>query len=357
MSRSDRKREHIQYALTTGQSRQAGFDDIAFVHHSLPNTSVSDINLSTKIGELLLSSPIFINAMTGGGGEETLKINHDLALAAKETGLALAVGSQMSALKDPKERKTFEIVRKTNPNGVIFANIGSEATVSQARDVVEMIGADALQIHLNVIQELAMPEGDRSFKGSLDRIQKIASQLEVPVIIKETGFGMSSETIRLLETSEAIAFDVGGYGGVNFAKIENSRRERRMSYFDDWGIPTPISIIEATSTTSRTVIASGGIQSPLDLLKSLALGANAGGMAGYLLKLLLERSLKDLIDEINIFHQDLRMMMCALGVTNIHKLNTVPLVISGNSYHWLQARGFKPEKFSRRQRNDEQKDG
>ena len=167
MSRSKRKWDHIQYALSTGQERLTGLDDIMFVHQSLPEIGLENISLNTKIGELLLSSPIFINAMTGGGGEKTLKINRDLARVAKESGMAMAVGSQMSALKNVEEVETYRVVRMENPHGIVIGNLGSEASVDDALRAVEMLEADALQVHLNAIQELAMPEGDRDFSGAL----------------------------------------------------------------------------------------------------------------------------------------------------------------------------------------------
>lgn len=245
MSRSERKWEHIDYALKTGQSRQSGFDDITFVHQSLPECSTELISIDTKIGELSLSSPIFINAMTGGGGNKTLEINRALAIAARETNIAMAVGSQMSAIKNELEADTYKIVRAENPKGIIIANLGSEATLEEAKRACDMIEADALQIHLNVIQELVMPEGDKDFTGALNRIAEIASGLSVPVIVKEVGFGMSMETVNLLRSSGVAAIDIGGFGGTNFSKIENARRERTFPFFDDWGIPTAASIIEA----------------------------------------------------------------------------------------------------------------
>ncbi|HEY4549964.1 MAG TPA: type 2 isopentenyl-diphosphate Delta-isomerase, partial [Bacillus sp. (in: firmicutes)] len=173
MSRSKRKWDHIQYALSTGQERLTGLDDIMFVHQSLPEIGLENISLNTKIGELPLSSPIFINAMTGGGGEKTLKINRDLARVAKESGMAMAVGSQMSALKNVEEVETYRVVRMENPHGIVIGNLGSEASVDDALRAVEMLEADALQVHLNAIQELAMPEGDRDFSGALRRIEAI----------------------------------------------------------------------------------------------------------------------------------------------------------------------------------------
>ena len=197
------------------------------------------------------------------------------------------------ALKDPAERKTYEIVRKHNPNGMVFGNLGSEATVQQARDAVEMIEADALQIHLNVIQELTMPEGDRDFRGALERIQHIAENISVPVIVKETGFGISKEAAYSLSRSTISAIDIGGFGGTNFSKIENQRRKRMLDFFDDWGIPTAISIAgDAILHSDKPILASGGIQNSLDIVKSLGLGASAVGMAGVILKQLLETGLR-----------------------------------------------------------------
>lgn len=140
----------------------------------------------------------FINAMTGGGGEKTLHINEQLAYVAKQHNLAMAVGSQMAALKDESEAASYKVIRKVNPNGIFFANLGSEATIEQAERAVDMIEANALQIHLNVIQELTMPEGDRDFTGVLQRIEKIVLNSKVPVIVKEVGFGMSKETMQQL---------------------------------------------------------------------------------------------------------------------------------------------------------------
>ncbi|MFC7783526.1 type 2 isopentenyl-diphosphate Delta-isomerase [Rossellomorea sp. GCM10028870] len=348
MTRAQRKQDHINYALSTGQQRRTGFDEVAFVHQSLPNIAVDDVHLQAKIGELNWSSPIFINAMTGGGGESTSKINEELTILARETGLAIAVGSQMSALKDPSERNTYKVVRQHNPNGMVFGNLGSEATVQQAKDAVEMIEADALQIHLNVIQELTMPEGDRDFSGALERIQEIAGSISVPVIVKETGFGISKEVAESLSHSNISAIDVGGFGGTNFSKIENQRRKRMLEFFDDWGIPTAISIAETHATSLKPILASGGIQNSLDIVKSLGLGASAVGMAGVILKQLLESGLKDSIDEVNQIHTDIQFLMCALGCRRLEDLHSVPLVLSGDVFHWLEVRGLNPASYSKR---------
>lgn len=341
--------EHIRFALETGQDRTTGFDDLKFIHQSIPNSSVKDVRLDCKMGELSLSSPIFINAMTGGGGEETLRVNRELAVAARETGLTIAVGSQMSALKEPLERKTYEIVRKENPKGVIIANLGSEATIDQARAAIEMIDANALQLHLNVIQELTMPEGDRDFTGTLRRIEAITHGIDIPVIVKEVGFGMSRETVALLKEVGVSAVDVGGYGGTNFARIENRRRTQAMPFFNEWGIPTAISIIEAsTYSTDLKVIGSGGVQSGLDIAKSIAVGAHAVGVAGFFLRILIEEGFEALVTKINDLHEELTYIMVALGTPTITDLRDAPIMISGQTYHWLHQRGIDTKKYCQR---------
>ncbi|MEK3991006.1 type 2 isopentenyl-diphosphate Delta-isomerase [Robertmurraya sp. FSL R5-0851] len=349
MTRSKRKWDHIQYALTTGQSRDTGFDDITFIHQSLPDSSIEQVSLKTMVGELSLSSPLFINAMTGGGGERTEEINRQLAIIASETRVAMAVGSQMSSIKNSSEISTYKIVRKENPNGLIFANLGSEASVDQALQAVDMLEANALQIHLNTIQELTMPEGDRDFTGALRRMEDIVKKLPVPVIVKEVGFGMSRETAKKLTQIGISIVDVGGFGGTNFAKIENERRNRLLSFFNSWGIPTVVSIAEVKySFPDLTVLGSGGVQCSLDVVKALSLGASAVGLAGYILKILLEEGIEESMTEIEEIKKEIGYVMTALGSTTIKDLQKAPLIIEGKTHHWLNERGINTKIYSNR---------
>lgn len=349
MSRSERKWDHIRYALETGQKRSTSFDDVQFIHQSLPNINVSDVTFHQKIGELSLSSPIFINAMTGGGGEKTYALNKQLAIVAKEAGLAMAVGSQMSALKDQSERYTYEVVRRENPSGVLIANLGSEATPDQAKMAIDMIEANALQVHLNVIQELTMPEGDREFSGALKRIEAIVKKVNVPVIVKEVGFGMCKETVESLTSIGVSAVDIGGFGGTNFAQIENKRSEKSQAFFNQWGIPTAISISEAShASKSMSIIGSGGVTSSEEIAKGIALGASAIGFAGFFLKILVEEGIDPLYQKISSLHDELTIIMTALGAKTIQELQRAPLMISGQMHHWLNQRGIDTRTYSQR---------
>lgn len=348
MNRFKRKQDHIQHALSSRVTGNHGFDDIKFVHQALPELSMNDISLATTLGELKLSSPIIINAMTGGGGQKTLDINRKLAIVAREKGLAMAVGSQMAAVRDLEQAYTYAVVREEHPQGVIFANLGAEATLEQAQQAIDMLGANALQIHLNVIQELVMPEGDRDFTGLLHHIKQLVDHLTVPVIIKEVGFGMSAESARKLESIGVQFVDVGGSGGTNFALIENQRREVAYEVFNEWGMSTVTSLLEVKQESCLSAIASGGIHSPHEIVKALSLQANAVGMAGFFLKQIDQHSMEHVLHIVDIYHEQIKMMMCALGAAQIEDLQRVPLVLSGPSYHWLSCRGFDVHSYSKR---------
>ena len=349
MTRAERKLDHIKHALSTGQSRATWLDDIRFVHQAIPDSNWESVSLQTQIGELVFGSPFFINAMTGGGGAKTTELNGQLARISREMNIPMAVGSQMAAIKNPEEIETYATVRKENPNGIIFANLGSEATVEQAKRAVDMLEANALQIHLNVIQELTMPEGDRDFKGALTRIERLVNTLEVPVFVKETGFGISREAVLKLQGINVAAIDVGGFGGTNFAAIENERRHRKLSYFNDWGIPTAASLIEAISVkTSVPVLASGGIQDALDIVKCLSNGASAVGLAGVFLKTLVNEGEEATIEEIKMMNEDLTMLMVSLGASTVEDLQHTPLIVTGELHHYLTMRGINTNTYANR---------
>ena len=278
--REQRKNEHVEIAMAQSDAPQSDFDRVRFVHHSIPSINVDEVDLTSQITDFDMTYPIYINAMTGGS-EWTKQINEKLAVVARETGLAMAVGSTHAALRNPKMAESFSIARQTNPEGIIFSNVGADVPVDKAVEAVSLLDAQALQIHVNAPQELVMPEGNREFSTWLDNVAAIVQRVDVPVIIKEVGFGMSKELYKDLIDVGVTYVDVSGKGGTNFVTIENERRSNKdMDYLANWGQSTVESLLESSAyQDSLNVFASGGVRTPLDVVKSLALGAKAVGMS------------------------------------------------------------------------------
>jgi isopentenyl-diphosphate Delta-isomerase len=349
MSRLKRKNEHLLIAARSKPER-ADFTEISFVHDCLPELDLGQISLETEYLGRTHRSPLFINAITGGTSL-TLAINASLAAVAAQLSLPMAVGSQLVALESPACRDSFTVVRKVNPHGQIWANIGSYATVEMALQAIEMIRADALQIHLNVAQELAMNEGECSFAGALERIKEISKKAGVPVIVKEVGFGMAAEAVAKLAAAGVSALEIGGRGGTDFLKIETSRRgHRRRKHLRTWGIPSAISLIETLKTAGdqTEVLAGGGIWDATDLAKALALGARSVGMAGLPLYYLMRKGRDALVRKFEFIEKDLKAVMLKVGAGSIGQLAEKPLVISGYTAEWLEKRGLNPGYYARR---------
>ncbi|NJP38173.1 type 2 isopentenyl-diphosphate Delta-isomerase [Alkalicoccus luteus] len=348
MTREQRKLDHIRHALTTADTSGNGFRDMQFIHQCFPEINVEQTNVETMIGPIKSAAPIMINAMTGGGGQRTKEINGAIAELAANLGVPAACGSQMAAVKDSSQQDTFSVMRERSPYGILFANIGAEAAVDEAAAAVNMIQANALQIHINPIQELVMPEGDRHFNGLLEKIAAVKKELEIPLIVKEVGFGMSMESAKLAVEAGADIIDTGGHGGTNFSAVENSRRQNELSMFDSWGIPTAVSLIETKQSVDVPVIASGGIRTADDILKSLSCGAAACGMAGAVLKNLQEKGLEKTAQEMNDMIEYIRLGMTALGKKRVKDLTGSPVIISGSTGLWLKERGISTSVFARR---------
>jgi isopentenyl-diphosphate delta-isomerase len=342
-SRKLRKKEHIKYSLLLEERlKRNEFEDITILHNCLSEVNLKEIDISTNLQDIKLASPIIINAMTGGM-EEGEKINSQLSRIAKKLNIAMAVGSQKIALDNPKSARSFEIVRKLNPDGIIFANLGADATVEEANMAIEMIKADALQLHLNVPQEVIMKEGRRDFRGTVDNIAEIVRNVRVPVIVKEVGFGIArEEAVELLEKGVKI-IDVGGTGGSNFIAIERLRRgSNPLKKFEDWGRPTPISLIEVLTTvgSKADVIASGGLKDGLDAAKSIALGAKAVAYAGSILHILYNKGPSGLEKHILQIEKEIKYVMAMTGASNLAELRKRPVIIKGKTYHWMKYRGI-----------------
>jgi isopentenyl-diphosphate delta-isomerase len=332
---SERKADHIRINLEkeVGSGITTGFENYTFIHEALPEINLSDIDLNSQFFGKTLNSPLLISSMTGGTAE-ALQINRRLAQAAQESNVAMGVGSQRAAVEDPSIAKTFQ-VRGIAPDIMLFANLGAIQlnygyTTDHCRKAVEMIGADALILHLNALQEAVQPEGDVNFAGLLSKIEKVCHDLEVPVIAKEVGWGFSAKTARRLIDAGVSAIDVAGAGGTSWTQVEMHRatsdsQARLAAAFLDWGIPTSESIqLVREASLQIPIIASGGLRSGIDIAKSIALGANLGGIASPFLKAAVESTelVVQVIDEIR---NEIRVSMFASGAATIQQLSETPL--------------------------------
>ncbi|MBM7855677.1 isopentenyl-diphosphate delta-isomerase [Desulfohalotomaculum tongense] len=350
--RQSRKIDHIKNALNKPDLAEAGFKDVHLLHKSIPEVNWDEIDTSCIFLGKRLAAPLVINAMTGGH-PAVKEINKNLARAARETGVAIALGSQKAALENTGVIDTFQVVRKENPGGVVIANLSAHCTVDEAQRAIEMVEADALQLHVNVPQELAMAEGDRNFRGIASNISALVRQIDIPVIVKEVGFGMSMETVQQIYQAGVRIVDISGRGGTNFITIEEERCKENSRQFmgdvSDWGITTVTSIVEAKELNLPVkIVASGGLRTSYDISKSIALGADLTGISRPFLQTLIEQGSEGLVNHIQQLINGLRRIMMMCGAAGIQALQQVPVVITGNSAQWLKARGIDIGKYARK---------
>ena len=287
----NRKADHIRVCLDEDvQFRQTttGLERYRFIHACLPELDLAEIDLRTKFLGKQLGAPLLISSMTGGT-ELAKTINYRLAEVAQEYQLAMGVGSQRVAVENPEVVDTFA-VRSLAPDILLFANLGAVQLnytygLEQCQRVVDLLEADALILHFNPLQEAVQTEGDKNFRGLLDKIEKLCSKLPVPVIAKEVGNGISGAMAKKLLKVGVSAIDVAGAGGTSWAKVEGERakdpRQRRLGQtFADWGLPTTDCVIGVRAIAPEIpLIASGGLRNGLDVAKCLALGADLAGLA------------------------------------------------------------------------------
>lgn len=291
-----RKADHIRICLESDvQSHQItnGLERYRFTHCCLPELDRSDIDLSTNFLSKKLGAPLLISSMTGGT-EQALIINRRLAEAAQHFKIAMGVGSQRVAVEKPEVSETFAI-RKYAPDVLLFANLGAvqlnyKYGLEQCQQIIDILEADALILHINPLQECIQPRGDVNFRGIIDKIANLCSKLSVPVIAKEVGNGISAEIASKLIAAGVRAIDVAGAGGTSWAMVESERAEnslqRRLGRtFADWGLPTAECITSIRADAPDIpLIASGGLRHGLDVAKTIALGANIAGLAMPFLK-------------------------------------------------------------------------
>lgn len=349
---SNRKKEHLEFAMAAGSQGQVspGWGDIHLVPASLPTARPDAVDLSTSLCGHRLNAPFIFASMTGGHPDAE-PINESLAIAAQTLGIGIGSGSQRAALRDGRLAGTYEIIRKRAPDAVVMANIGICQLVEQQdspalsqRDiesVVEMLDAQFLIIHLNVVEELIQPEGDRNLDALAEALMTLTELSPVPVIAKETGSGMSRVTSETLVAAGVAVLDVGGAGGTSFARIEGLRaaaqndalRARLGSVYADWGIPTAASLLEARDS-GVPIIATGGVRSGLDSAKAIALGASVAGVGRPALAAALQGP-QAVIDEMTAYIEELRLAVVLTGNRDLAGLRAGNPLITGRTKEWL----------------------
>ncbi|MES1242935.1 MAG: type 2 isopentenyl-diphosphate Delta-isomerase [Acidobacteriota bacterium] len=327
----DRKAEHIRLALEPRMQLggHSHWDDYGFGHEALPEIDMAEVDTSVEFLGRRLAAPLLISCMTGGTEAAGL-INRNLAAGAERTAVAVGVGSQRKALEDPEKADTFQ-VREAAPSVPLLANLGAVQLnygmgVRECRQAVDMIGADALVLHLNPLQEALQPEGQCDFSGLLPKIGEVVRSLDVPVVAKEVGSGLSERTARALAAQGVRILDTAGTGGTSWARIEAQRSGELDlgELFAGWGLPTPLSIQEVRRVDGVTVIASGGLRNGMDVAKALALGADLAGMAYPFLRPATE-SPERVAGQVERIVRELKICMFCLGVKTVAELRSVKL--------------------------------
>jgi isopentenyl-diphosphate Delta-isomerase len=340
-----RKADHIALAASGEvefRERSTLLGDVRLVHQALPELSVDDLDLSVELCGKRLAAPVVISGMTGGT-DEARGINRDLASVAGELGLAFGLGSQRAMVVRPESEATF-LVRDVAPSVVLLGNLGvvqaREMGGQKVAELVRRVGADALCVHLNPAMELIQSDGDRDFRGALATITDLVGALDVPVIAKETGCGLSREAARALAAAGVRTVDTSGAGGTSWVGVETRRAapdspaQALGEALWDWGIPTAVSIA-ACAAEPLSVIATGGMRTGLDVARALALGATAGGLAAPVLRA--HRSggrdgAKQFLEQVIL---SLRTIMLLVGAKRPVDLRRVPRVITGELRQWL----------------------
>src|SRR4051812_33036576 len=353
-----RKSEHLALAAEGDVETRApaGWADVQLVHDALPVVDAAAVDLSTRFLGHTLRLPLVIAGMTGGHGR-AIAINELLARVAEKAGIGIGVGSQRAALRDPSLAPTYAIVREAAPTAFVIANVGISQLVAQGaqpalgakdiRQLVTMVRADALAVHLNYLEESVQPEGQTRAAGSEAALRAATRSSPVPVIAKETGAGISRSVALRLRRLGVDAIDVGGVGGTSFAAIEAMRAGTagdalRMSLgerFRDWGLPTAVAVVGA-SAARLPLIATGGVRSGLDAAKALALGATAVGVGRPFLQAALKGE-QACLDWLAAFEIELRTAVFLSGIKRASDLRRVPVVITGRSKAWIEQLAYR----------------
>jgi isopentenyl-diphosphate Delta-isomerase len=327
--KNDHLRINLEYDVDSGIT--TGFERYRFIHKALPDIDLKLVQTNKFFLGRKLNAPILISSMTGGT-EKARVLNQQLAAAAEEHGVAIGVGSQRAVVEDPNAARSFSIVRKFAPNTLVFANLGAVQlnygyNIDTCREIVDLLQADGLYLHLNPLQEALQIEGQTDFSGLLAKIEAVCTTLEVPVLVKEVGWGLDVETARHLVDAGVQVLDIAGAGGTSWSKVEKIRAQDHMlqevaDAFDTWGIPTASALVKLRDSFPKLpIIASGGIQNGVDAAKSIALGADLAGAARPFL-LAASQSENGASRALAIFIQQMRTTMFVSGCASLLDLRS-----------------------------------
>jgi len=352
----ERKDEHIKIAVEENVELlgESLLDDVYLIHYACSEVSPSEVDLFASFLGRCFKAPIVIEALTGGTPLGK-KINEILAEVAEEYDIPIGVGSQRIAVEKRELEDSFRVVREKASSAFVIANIGAAQLAGKkgleyALRAVEMLDADALAVHLNLLHELIQVEGDSSFKGLLSKIKVLSRELGVPIIAKEVGYGISKEAALALSEAGVSAIDVAGKGGTCWNIIESIRAEKRgnelkkrlAECFKKWGIPTAISILEVRSVLPKIpLIGSGGIRSGLDIAKVLVLGANLAGIALPFLRHAYRGGIEAVRNYLDGLLLELKIAVALTGCSSIKEFKEKkPYVVSNRILSWLEQRGI-----------------
>jgi len=348
----DRKSSHLSICSKKDvefREKRTGFGDIDFMHCALPELDLGKIDVSCSIFGKRLSAPFIIEPITGGSAEAG-KINRSLAEAAQQAGVAMGLGSQRAMMENPSLVNTYK-VRDVAPDIFLLGNIGVaqliEYDARRIQEALEQVQADALFVHMNALQEAIQPEGNRNFEKCISSLEKLTSHLNLPVIVKETGAGISKEVALSLKNAGVKGIDVGGAGGTSWGAVELLRNPGAHESFWEWGIPTALSIVEVASVCNLPIIASGGVRSGVDAAKAIALGADYAGAALPFLKSA-EKGSKGVAEELAKWNEQLKICMFLSGSKNLASLVNSQLLITGKTAELFKLRGISAEGFANR---------
>ena len=334
---SNRKKEHLDLCINdkvSFKTKTNGFENYEFKHYAITEVDINKINFQCNFYDKKINYPFLISCMTGGT-DVADNINAQLAKVADKLGIPIGVGSQRQALENKEYIKSFKIVRKNAPNTLVLSNIGAAQvvqfnSVSPVQKIIDMIEADAFVIHINPLQELLQEEGETNFKGLLKKIKDIVKRIQIPVIVKEVGAGISYEAARELLDVGVEGIDVAGAGGTSWAGVEILRSHKNEdSYFWDWGLPTAYCIKEASKLKKKykfTLIGSGGVSNGLDAAKALALGADIVASARPILLKLKEAGANGAEEFINNMFNEIKQIMFLTGSKNLKTLRDKKLI-------------------------------